>query len=86
MSNDATITWLPTNGTNAAHFSVLPAGDYNSSDNSFENLRVKAYIWTVETEGTTIAHACEFGAMCGTSEYIPGSKTDGYSVRCVMDY
>lgn len=86
MSNSAQIRWVPDNGTDNYDFTFLPAGYYNAALNRYEGLFVKSYFWTTETDGSTIANACEFGSTCGTIEIVPGDRRNGYSVRCVMDY
>ena len=82
MSTDL---WLPLPGTDAAQFTLLPGGRYNSTYGVYENLMVSAYVWTIREESTH-AIACMFGAACGTSEFISSEKANGYSVRCVLNY
>lgn len=71
-------------GTDDIGFTLEPGGMYNPEHNSYENLLVKAYLWSY-TPGSTIYHACEFGSGCGTIEIIPATAATGYSVRCVHD-
>lgn len=86
MSHDAQVRWLPTDGTDEYGFSFLPAGFYSALSSMYEGLYVRGYFWTTETDGSTIAYACEFGDACGNFEVVPGNRSTGYSVRCVMDY
>lgn len=81
----STTDWLPTTGTDDYGFSVLPAGFYNSENEMYEDLRVRAYLWTTESV-STVYHACLFGADCGIFEDIVSPGTMGYSVRCVLNY
>lgn len=77
--------WLPTGGSNSTGFGVLPAGFYNSESGYFENLLVKGFFWTTQEEASHII-VCEFGALCGSSDFTPALKESAYSVRCVLDY
>lgn len=76
-------TWIPDNGTNSTGYNMLPGGFYNSELNRYERMYVSAYFW-IATPPTYIYHVCEFGAACSSLEFIPGTLTDGYSIRCVM--
>ena len=76
-------TWMPDNGTNATGFTMLPGGFYNSELDRYERMFVSAYIW-IATPESAVYHACEFGAACSSMELIPGSLTDGLSIRCVL--
>ena len=75
--------WLEP-GTDLSGFAMEPSGLYNSELNRFEYLYAKGYIWYY-TPGTTIYHACAFGAACSTVEILPASLQSGFSVRCVHD-
>ena len=81
----ATTHWIPNIGTDLSSFTLLPGGYYNSALNRYEDLLVRAYIWTVKDEGT-FAIACMFGAACSTTEFVSSEKANGYSVRCVLNY
>ena len=81
----STDLWLPLPGTDAAQFTLLPGGRYNSSYGDYENLLVNAYVWTIREE-SILAIACMFGANCGTTEFVPSEKANGYSVRCVLNH
>ena len=81
----STDLWLPFPGTDAAQFTLLPGGRYNSSYGDYENLLVNAYVWTIREE-SILAIACMFGANCGTTEFVPSEKANGYSVRCVLNH
>lgn len=82
----ATTHWIPDVGTDLSSFTLLPGGYYNSYSNRYEDLFVRAYIWTIKEEESTHAIACLFGAACSTTEFLHSKKTDGYSVRCVLNY
>ena len=82
----ATTHWIPNIGTDLSSFTLLPGGYYNSALNRYEDLLVRAYVWTIKEEGSTHSIACMFGAACSTTELVPGEKTNGYSVRCVLNY
>jgi len=86
MSDDTQIRWIPENGTDDYGFSFLPAGYYSAGADRYEGLYVRSYFWTTETLGSTTAYACEFGSACGTIEIVPGDRSNGYSVRCVLNY
>lgn len=77
--------WVPAIGTDISNFTLLPGGFYNSALGRYEDLLVRAYLWTVKEEGST-AIACLFGAACSTTEFTPSEKANGYSVRCVLNY
>lgn len=81
----STTLWIPAVGTNVSNFTLLPGGFYNSVLGRYEDLLVRAYLWTVKEEGTK-AIACLFGAACSTTEFVMGEKANGYSVRCVLNY
>ena len=76
--------WLPQGGNNSTGFNLLPAGSYNATTGLFEDYGVATTLLTAEP-GTTIYHPCQFGAFCGTWEYIPGNDNESYSVRCMRD-
>ena len=80
----ATEGWLPTSGTDNFGFNLLPAGSYDAGTNTYENYGVSTAIWVAEP-GSSIYHACEFGAFCGTWEMIPGNSNMEISVRCICD-
>ncbi len=86
MSADTQIRWIPQNGTDDYGFAFFPAGYYNPGLNRYESMYVRAYFWTTETEGSTIAYACEFGSACGTIAIVPAERSSGFSVRCVSNY
>lgn len=81
----ATTHWVPAIGTNTSDFALLPGGRYNGSINRYEELLVNAYLWTAQDEGS-FSIADMFAAACATSEFLPSEKTNGYSVRCVLNY
>ena len=81
----ATTHWIPNIGTDISDFTLLPGGYYNYASGRYEDLLVRAYVWTIKEENT-IALACMFGAACSTTEFVPSEKANGYSVRCILDY
>ena len=81
----ATTQWIPDIGTDISQFTMLPGGYYNHASGRYEDLLVRAYVWTVKEE-STVAIACLFGAACSTTEFMLSEKANGYSVRCVLNY
>ena len=77
--------WIPAIGTDISNFTLLPGGFYNSALGRYEDLLVRAYLWTVKEDGS-MAIACLFGAACSTTEFLPSEKANCYSVRCVLNY
>ena len=82
-STNATTWIIP--GTDDIGFTLEPAGMYNDQTGYFENLRVKAYLWSYTPGTTTTFYACEIGSGCGPIEMIETTGSTGYSVRCVRD-
>lgn len=81
----ATTHWIPDIGTDITSFTLLPGGRYNSVLGRYEDLLVHAYLWTIKEDGS-YAVACAFGAACSTTEFFSSERTNGYSVRCILDY
>ncbi|MDR1681194.1 MAG: hypothetical protein LBS12_05355 [Prevotellaceae bacterium] len=89
--NDANVGWTSTPGNVFAgdpyNFRVLPAGYrfYNGSTNVFYNRGVGAYFWSSTAQNT-------HNAWCRYYVYADGNvfrentdRSDGMSVRCIMD-
>lgn len=81
----ATTHWIPDVGTDITSFTLLPGGRYNSVLNRYEDLLVRAYLWTIKEDGS-FAVACMFGAACSTTQFYSSERNNGYSVRCILDY
>ena len=77
--------WIPPVGTDISNFTLFPSGCYNNASGRYEDLLVRAYLWTIKEEGT-LSIACMFGSSCGTTEFVSSEKANGYSVRCVLNY
>lgn len=73
------------NENNATHFSMLPAGCYNS-DNEFEAFSERAYFWTTTQNGVGTAESFVF-EYTTPHLYMQDShnQTEAYSLRCVKD-
>lgn len=80
----ATYDWIPIAGTDETGFSLLPAGFYNASNGFFENLYVKAYLWSTTPMGPE-ATACEIGPGCTPGGIVEYLQNYALSVRCLMD-
>jgi len=76
--------WLPEGGTNETGFGLLPAGFYNATTGFYENLYVKAYLWSTTSMGT-YATACEWGAGCVPGGIVDYKRDYALSVRCLMN-
>ena len=81
----ATTHWIPDIGTDITSFTLLPGGRYNSVLGRYEDLLVRAYLWTIKEDGS-YAVACAFSAACSTTEFFSSERTNGYSVRCILNY
>lgn len=81
----ATTDWLPVAGTNATGFSLLPAGFYNADNDFFENLYVKAYLWSTTPSSAVSAEGIEWGAACTADGIFEYNRKNALSVRCLMN-
>lgn len=81
----ATHDWIPFSGTDESGFSLLPAGYYNASTGYFENLGVKAYLWSTTPMNTEISTGCEIGPGCEPDGIVNLPRNYALSVRCLMD-
>ena len=81
----ATTHWIPNIGTDITSFTLLPGGRYNSVLGRYEDLLVRAYLWTIKEDGS-YAVACAFSAACSTTEFFSSERANGYSVRCILNY
>ena len=80
----ATRDWIPVVGTDESGFSLLPAGYFNAANGYFENLYVKAYLWSTTPMGPE-ATACEIGPGCTPGGIVNYLRNYALSVRCLMD-
>ncbi len=81
----ATYDWLPVPGTNATQFTLLPGGFYNAENGFFENLYVKAYLWSTTPGATVTSVGAEFGAGCTVDGIYEYNRNNALSVRCLMN-
>ena len=72
-------------GTNNTGFNSLPAGRYNSVINRFVDLYGFTGYWASDDTGTQNGHAFILNYYCDTPESFEILKSDGLSVRCLMD-
>ena len=80
----ATHDWIPVSGNDESGFSLLPAGYFNASNGFFENLYVKAYLWSTTPMGAE-ATACEIGPGCTPGGIVNYLQNYALSVRCLMN-
>ena len=72
-------------GTNLSAFTMQPSGFYDSSSQfPYQGLYAVGFFW-IYSPGSAIYNACEFGYACGSIEFLPGTATKGFSVRCLKD-
>jgi len=80
--------WLapPGGGTDDYDFNALPAGKYNSAIERFEDLYGFAGWWASDTIPTAeTANYSYLAYFCNTLQQGERKRSDGLSVRCVMD-
>jgi uncharacterized protein (TIGR02145 family) len=76
------LNWI---GTDISGFSALPAGKYYSANDKFMYLLSFAGFWSSETATTEKSYCSCLNNHCEIIREISAKKTDGFSVRCVMD-
>jgi uncharacterized protein (TIGR02145 family) len=79
--------WLVSQGTDDYGFNALPAGWYNSAASRYQDLYGFAGWWAADApaNGTTTA-TFSFSYYCDRIEGVTKNKSDGMSVRCILDY
>jgi uncharacterized protein (TIGR02145 family) len=78
----SSLYWIQVNGTNDSEFSALPAGFFNSTTGTFNNLFGFAGFWSYESVSTKSYCSC-LNYNCDIIKEITMMKADGLSVRCV---
>jgi len=73
-------------GTNLTGFNSLPAGFYNSAITRFEDLYGSTGYWAFDSQSNTTAHYFSITYYCDEGKTFQTKKSDGLSVRCVMNY
>jgi uncharacterized protein (TIGR02145 family) len=77
--------WQTSGGKNDIGFTVLGSGERYSDGSSFFGLKQTATIWTSTTAYSSYVYYLSFSYGNNNSVTTYGSKTSGYSVRCVKD-
>lgn len=72
-------------GTNASGFTALPAGNYSTAADRFENLFGKTYFWMSGVGDGVTAPAAELRYSCEYPLVISAQHGNGFSVRCVQN-
>lgn len=78
--------WIISGGTNATGFNARPAGKYSADRNRFEELYAFTGYWSSNIISDILAHYFSITYYCNLTEMNEIRKSDGLSVRCVMDY
>ena len=78
--------WLIPGGTNATGFNALPAGKFNGERSRFEDLYGFTGYWASDAQTELSAHYFAITYYCDAIENKETEKSNGLSVRCVMDY
>jgi uncharacterized protein (TIGR02145 family) len=82
----STTLWLaPNAGTNLTGFNALPAGMCSGATNKFINLYGETGWWSSDSSGATVQYFY-LSYYCDVIREITSIKSDGLSVRCIMDY
>ena len=77
--------WIVPGGTNSTGFNALPAGRYNSATGSFEDMYGFTGYWASDADSGLTAPFYYINYYCVDFESNETLKTEGLSVRCVMD-
>jgi uncharacterized protein (TIGR02145 family) len=72
------------NGTNDYKFSALPGG-YRNDDGTFNALGTDGSWWTATEDGSRNAYLQYMGSDYGNVLEVEYEKSNGFSVRCIMD-
>jgi len=78
--------WIVPGGTNATGFNALPAGKYNSATSRFEDMYGFTGYWASDADTGLNAPFYSISYYCSEVGCEETLKTNGLSVRCVMDY
>ena len=73
-------------GTNASGFNALPAGKYSGDIDRFIDMFGFTGYWAYDATPDQYAHYFSLTYYCSEMSEFETIKTDGLSVRCVMDY
>ena len=74
-------------GTNATGFNALPAGLYNGAIDRFEDMYGSTGWWTSASDINNLSAFYHFiSYYCQDVKMFDALKTDGLSVRCILDY
>ena len=73
-------------GNNTTGFSSLPAGMYSGALGNFVNLYGFTAYWSSDSEANIYAFYYSISYFCDVGKSVKSSKTDGFSVRCVLDF
>ena len=73
-------------GTNATAFNALPAGRYNGATNRFEDMYGFTGWWTSYSSSDMAAIYHFINYYCTDITTVETLKSEGLSVRCIMDY
>jgi len=77
--------WVIPGGTNATGFNALPAGKYNSVRNRFEDMYGFTAFWASDSKMENALYN-SLSYYCDEVINDKTLKSDGLSVRCIMDY
>jgi uncharacterized protein (TIGR02145 family) len=80
------ITYWIVPGNNATGFNSLPAGMYSGEVGKFVDMYGFTGYWSSDSEANIYAFYYSFSYYCNVPESIKSSKTDAFSVRCVLDF
>jgi uncharacterized protein (TIGR02145 family) len=78
--------WIVPGGTNATGFNALPAGKYNGATNRFEDMYGVTGYWANNATPNQNPYYYSISYYCNMINKLQAFRTDGLSVRCVMDY
>jgi uncharacterized protein (TIGR02145 family) len=82
----SSLYWIaPVVGTDDSEFTALPAGKYDNTTGTFNNLFGFAGFWSSETETTEKSYCSCLHYYCDIIKEFTMKKTDGLSVRCVSE-
>jgi len=84
----STTLWLePASNNNRTGFTLLPAGQFNSSAQRFEDLYTGTHLWkAVDPSSTDNYNSIYISYFCDEPTLEHALASDAYSVRCVKDY
>lgn len=76
---------LNQNGVNKYGFNGLPAGNYESAVNSFDNLSISTGYWAMTEADADYAYYLGLNYQVESSTPVTGRKRNGFSIRCVKN-